>query len=159
MARALEYLMSLYPDKTAKEILELQKKDEAQDKKNFENNNKKKLEFIQDINSNGGYFRGRFGEDQHYFYRVFDLELQPNGEILMKVEQLILFYNDSNDIHQITITKPNQTTLERRIKDYEKLDDYGLNFEKRVTKKEWDEVNQYLNNMSKLFWGDIKKVE
>jgi hypothetical protein len=153
--RSIEYLMQCYPDKTAKEILAIQAQEKLEDKKAEDKRNAKKLAYIKDINENGGYYRGRFGKDQHYFYRIFDLKLDC-GEVIMQVESLVFFYNDSDDTRQVT--RPNEVSMERRLRTYERLDQFGLEHEKRVTKKEWDAVNDYINAMSKLFWGDIKKV-
>ena len=154
--RAIEYLVQLYPNKTGKEILAIQEQDKLKDQKDFEKRNKKKLAFIKDINENGGYYRGRFGIDQHYFYRVFDMQMESKGEIIMKVESVVMFYNEEGKPNQVT--RPNEIRIERRLKEYERLDTYGLQDEERVTIKEWDAVNDYLNAMSKLFWGDIKRV-
>jgi hypothetical protein len=154
--RAIEYLMELYPEKTGAEILAIQEQDKLDDQKAYEKRNAKKLTFIEDINTNGGYYRGRFGLDQHYFYRVFDLKMEATGEIVMQVESLVLFCNDTNETNHVT--RPNEVNLERRLRTYERLDQFGLEDEKRVTKADWDAVNDYVNQMSKLFWGDIKKV-
>lgn len=154
--RSIEFLIQCYPDKTGKEILAIQEQDILEDQLAYEKRNAKKLAFIKDINENGGYYRGRFGLDQHYFYRIFDLKMETNGEIIMKVESLVLFCNDTDEKNHVT--RPHEVHLERRIKGYEKLDQYALENKKRVTKADWDAVNDYVNQMSKLFWGDIKKV-
>lgn len=153
--RALEYLMQLYPDKTATEILAIQAQDKLDDEKEFEKRNAKTLAFMADLNKNGGYYRGRFGFDQHYFYRVYDLEMEPDGHVIMKVECLVLFYNSENEPH--TTTKPGTISFERRTKDYERLDQYGLQARERVTVKEWDEVNAYVDAMSAMFWKPLPK--
>jgi len=100
--RGIEYLVQSYPDKTGKEILAIQAQEKLDDLKEFEEINKKKLAFMKDINENGGYYRGRFGLDQHYFYHVFDMEMDNHGNITMKVEKIVLFYN--NDGHKHTVT-------------------------------------------------------
>ena len=154
--RAIEYLMRLYPEKTGAEILAIQEQDKLDDQRAYEKRNAKKLAFIEDINTNGGFYRGRFGLDQHYFYRVFDLKIDTSGEVVMQVESIVLFMNDTNETNHVT--KPNEVHLERRLRTYERLDQFGLENEKRVTAHEWDAVVNYINAMSQLFWGDIKKV-
>jgi hypothetical protein len=154
--RSIDYLIKLYPDKTGNEILAIQEQDKLDDKNEYLMRNAKKIAFIEDINTNGGYYRGRFGLDQHYFYRVFDLVMEDNGEVIMKVESLVLFCNDTNDTRHVT--RPNEVNLERRLREYERLDEFGLENRERVTKADWDAVNDYINQMSKLFWGDIKRV-
>lgn len=148
--RALEVLMELYPNKTAKEILEIQEQDKTKDQKDFEERNKKKLEFINDINTNGGYYRGKFGLDQYYYYRVFNLIMNNNGSVYMSVESIVLFYN--NDGRKDTIVKPNEIRLEKRLKEYCDLDQYSLEHEERITETEWNYINNYLNNIHNLFW-------
>jgi hypothetical protein len=148
--RALEVLMELYPNKTAKEILEIQEQDKTKDQKDFEERNKKKLEFINDINTNGGYYRGKFGLDQYYYYRVFNLIMNNNGSVYMSVESIVLFYN--NDGRKDTIVKPNEICLEKRLKEYCDLDQYSLEYEERITEIEWNYINNYLNNIHSLFW-------
>jgi hypothetical protein len=82
--------------------------------------------------------------------------METNGEVYMQVESIVFFFNDSNDTRQVT--KPNEIHLERRLRTYEKLDNFALEHEKRVTAHEWDAIVNYINAMSQLFWGDIKKV-
>jgi len=154
--RALEYLVQLYPDKTGKEILEIQVQEKLDDQKEFEETNKKKLAFMKDINENGGYYRGRFGLDQHYYYRVFDMEMDDQGNITMKVEKIVLFYNPK-DGHKHTVTYAGSMQLDRKIKDYQHYDQYELEDRERVTVKEWDAINKYLDVMSKLFWDKLPK--
>jgi len=159
--RALEYLVQLYPDKTGKEILEIQVQEKLDDQKEFEETNKKKLAFMKDINENGGYYRGRFGLDQHYYYRVFDMEMDNHGNITMKVDSLVLFYNEKT---KNQVTKEGEIRIERRLKEYQHYDNYGLHDCERVTVKEWDAVNKYLDAvnkyldaMSELFWDKLPK--
>lgn len=154
--RSIETLVRDYPSMTGLEILEMQKQDKIDDEREFKKHNEKKLAFIKDINENGGYFKGRFGLDQHYYYRVFNLKMESDGNVYMDVEKIVLFYNPTNDTHQVT--EPNAIKLERRTKTFEKLDQYGLSFEKRINENQWDAINNYLNNISEMFWGDIKKT-
>jgi hypothetical protein len=154
--RSIEYLVQCYPDKTVKEILAIQAQEKLDDQKAYEKRNAKKLAYIKDINENGGFYRGRFGLDQHYYYRIFDLKMDSTGEVVMQVESIVFFFNDTTDTRQVT--KPNEVHLERRLRTYERLDQFGLQQEQRVTAHEWDAVVNYINAMSQLFWGDVKKV-
>ena len=148
--RSLELLMREYPNKTAKQILAIQKQDELADQIAYDLRNEKKLAYIKDINTNGGFYRGRFGLDQHYYYRIFDLKMDTSGEVVMQVESIVLFINNTDDTRQVT--RPNEMHLERRLRTYERLDQFGLEQEKRVTAHEWDAVVNYINAMSQLFW-------
>jgi len=152
--RAMEYLVSLYPEKTGKELKAIQDQEKLDDAKELKAINAKKLAIIEDINTNGGYFCGRFGSDQRYFYRYYNLRLE-NSEIMMDVDSIVAFINDSGDTH--SVTKIGEMHLEKRTRDYEQYSWFGTEKEQRVTKKEWDEVNQYIDAMTK-FWQHIKKV-
>jgi hypothetical protein len=148
--RSLEYLIRLYSDKTAKEILAIQEQDKLADQIEFDLRNEKKLAFIKDINTNGGYYRGKFGLDQHYFYHIYNMKMDEKGNIQMNVDKLVLFCN--NDNHKHIVTKAGEIHFERRTKEYEDFDQYDLDDRERVTVKEWEAVNKYVDDMSKLFW-------
>ena len=154
--RSIETLAREYPDKTANELFEIQEQDKLEDQKEFEKHNAKKLAFIKDINENGGYFKGRFGLDQHYYYHVYNMKMESNGEVYMDVEKIVLFYNPTDDTRQVT--RPNEIRIERRTSTYENLDRYGLSFEKRTNENDWDAINNYLNAMSEMFWSEIKPI-
>ena len=147
--RALEYLLQLYPNKTATEILQIQADEKAADQRAFEKQNKEVLAFIKDINTNGGYYRGKFGLDQHYYYNVQNMRM-VGDEVMMDVDKIVLFCN--NDNHQHTVCKPNTMHLEREFKEIAVLSQYGLDSRERITVKQWNEINTYLDAMSGLFW-------
>jgi len=147
--RSLEYLMQCYPDKTAKEILAIQADEKLADQKADEKRNAKVLAFMKDLNENGGYYRGKFGLDQHYYYKITNLRMCGN-EVIMDAESVVLFCN--NDGHTNTVCKPNEIRLERKSKEMAVLSQYGLDDRERVTVKEWNAVNEYLDAMQKLFW-------
>lgn len=154
--RSIETLAREYPDKTAKELFEIQEQDKLEDQKEFEKHNAKKLAFIKDINENGGYFKGRFGLDQHYYYHVYNMKMESSGEVYMDVEKIVLFYNPTDNTRQVT--RPNEIRIERRTSTCENLDRYGLSFEKRTNENDWDAINNYLNAMSEMFWSEIKPI-
>jgi len=151
--RAIECLVRDYPDKTGKEILAIQEQEKLNDQKAYEKHNRKKLAFVNDLNTNGGYYRGRFGYDQHYFYRVYDVKMDSDGSIWANVDSVVLFIN--NESVPNIVTRAGEVHLERRTKEFVDLDNYGLQDEQRVNKAEWDGVNAYVNNMT-AFWSDIK---
>lgn len=148
--RSIEYLVLSYPNKTCKEILAIQAKEKLQDQKVFEKHNKKVLAFIKDINTNGGFYRGRFGLDQHYYYNVRNLVMDELGKVHMNVDSIVLFCN--NDGHKNTVTRAGEMHFERKTKEYAELSTYDLDSRERVTAKEWNEINAYIDAMSKLFW-------
>jgi hypothetical protein len=146
--RSLEYLMQLYPNKTAKQILAIQAQEKLADKKAEDKRNKKALAYIKDINTNGGYYKGKFGFDQYYYYRLFNLRLEFH-KIMIDVETITLFCN-TTDFKNL-VTKQGEIHLERRTQEYKELDNF-IGDEERVTVKEWNELNHYINAMEKLFW-------
>jgi len=154
--RAIEYLIQLFPEKTGKELLAIQKQDELEDQKEFERHNKKKLALIKDLNENGGYFYGRFGCDQRYFYKFYDLKLE-HGEIRMSVDSLVFFYNDPAENHRpnSSVKRDGEFNFEFRTREFEEFDRFGVDMRERVTVKEWDEVINYVKAMTK-FWEQIK---
>lgn len=143
--RSLEYLIQLFPNKTGMELKAIQEQDKQADEAEEKQRNATKIAFMEDINENGGYYRGTFGLNQKYMYRCFNVELH-DGELYMSVEKIVIFsgpdYNNG------------EFSAERRIETYEKVENYGLDWDdriKRVTAKEFGEVSKYLENVSK-FW-------
>lgn len=154
--RTLEYLVELYPNKTGAQLLKIQKQDIEADKKDYERANKAKLAIINDINTNGGYFMGKFGYDQHFIYKVYDLRLERDGDISMTVDDVVLFINTENI--QNLVTSPGAVRFERRLnQQFKNYWNYDLENCKRVTVKEWDEINEYVNNSQK-FWDYMNSI-
>jgi hypothetical protein len=129
--RSLEYLMQLYPNKTAKQILAIQAQEKLADKKAEDKRNKKALAYIKDINTNGGYYKGKFGFDQYYYYRLFNLRLEFH-KIMIDVETITLFCN-TTDFKNL-VTKQGEIHLERRTQEYKELDNF-IGDEERVNGK------------------------
>lgn len=149
MAKSLEYLMRLHPDKTAKEILAIQAEEKLADERAERKRNAKVLAFMEDLNTNGGYYRGKFGLDQHYFYKVTNVRM-CGDEVVMDVEKIVMFCNP--DGHQNIVCRPNEIRLERKFETMQLLSHYGLDSRERVTENEWININAYLNAIKKLFW-------
>jgi hypothetical protein len=155
--RSMDYLVSLYPDKKGSELIEIQNQDKLDDQRGFEQLNHLKLEIIKDINENGGYFYGRFGCDQRYYYRFYDLRLE-GSKIYMAVDSLVFFYNNPEENHRpnSSVKRDGEMSFEFRTREFEDFDKFGIDMKKdRVTVKEWDEVLNYVKELSK-FWEKIK---
>lgn len=151
--RSIEYLIQLFPDKTGKELLEIQEQDKLEDEKKYQKENESKLKWIEDINTNGGYFRGRFGLDQRFFYKVTKCLLKTSGEIRCDVEKIVILMGKDRNV------LPDESIhIEKKNSEYVNADKYGFNIYERVTEKEWNEVLTYLENIEK-FWTDIKEVK
>lgn len=151
--RSIEYLIQLFPEKTGKELLEIQKQDKLEDEKEYQKENESKLKWIEDINNNGGFFRGRFGIDQRFFYKVTNCSLETNGKVICDVEEIVVFLGSDRGV-----VKSGEINIEKKSSKYADADKYGFNIYERVTEKEWNEVNSYMMSISE-FWKDIKEVE
>ena len=144
--RSIETLVREFPEKTGSQILDIQEADKLIDEKNYQEENKEKLKWIEDINTNGGFFRGRFGSDQRFYYKVTNCLLESCGSVYCDVEKIVVFLGkDKND----------RLNIERRMSSYTNADTYGFNVYERVTEKEWNEVNTYLEGVEK-FWSELK---
>jgi hypothetical protein len=149
--RSLEYLIQLYPEKTGKEILAIQEQDKKSDEEAYQRRNKEVLEMIQDINTNGGYYKGRFGDDQRFYYNVTEARLEGD-KIYANVENIVVFLGDGR-----SVVSAGDIRIEKRTKEWADLSTYGLEMYQRTTKQDYDEVMTYLLNLAK-YWDDIKKV-
>jgi hypothetical protein len=142
--------MQEYPNKTEKEILTIQKQDKLADQIKSDLRNEKALAYIKDINTNGGYYRGKFGLDQYYYYNIFNLRLEF-GKVMIDCDCITLFCNTTEKTN--LVTKQGEIHLERRSEQYKELDNF-INDEERVTAHEWDAIVNYINAMEKLFWKE-----
>lgn len=143
--RSIETLVREFPNLTGHKILEIQKQDKLEDEKEFQKEHQKDLDIIKDINENGGYYRGRFGVDQYFYYNFFNVILE-NNVIYCDCEHLTLFSGEGKQ----AVT--DNFTLEIRTEQYKTLENYGINFYERVTKKEWDEIVNYFKKTPTKFW-------
>ena len=143
--------MQLHPDKTAKQILEIQAKEKAEDEAKERKRNEKQIAFIEDLNKNGGYYKGRFGSDQRYYYKITNVRLEGN-KIYATVEHIVVFLGHKNGVVQA-----GDITMEVRTKTYQDLHNYGLETDlcKRTTKQDYDSIYKYMEDIAK-FWDDVK---
>lgn len=141
--RSIEYLIQLFPDKTGKQILEFQERDKLQDEKEFNQRHSEELSLIEDLNNNGGYYKGHFGLDQCFYYSFSNLRLEANVTFC-DVEKLVAFNNYS-------------FSIEFRKDTYKRLDTFGINIYERVTKEEFDKAVDYYKASFGLFWNFLNK--
>lgn len=138
--RSLELLLRTYPTKTGEEILEIQQQDRLEDQKAYEEHNKAKLDLIEDINTNGGYFRGRFGKDQYFYYSFKNLDLSEDT-IFCEVKTIVCFDWENG-----------QKEISVRNKEYQVFENYDINMYDRITKEEFDKISNYLTDIFPTFW-------
>lgn len=143
--KSLEGLIREYPNKTGKEILEIQKQEEKEEQDRINKRFKTLIDTINDYNENGGYYRGKFGTDQYYYYYFHDFIIDKNGKGVYSgnVDTIVLFTKDSIGNFSVKLE------TNKYVHD---LSLYGLSNEERVTKKEWDDIINHLDNINKLFW-------
>lgn len=151
--RSIDYLVQLFPDKTGKELLEIQKQDKINDEKEFKRLNKKKLSIIKDITENGGYFKGSFGLEQYYMYKITKIELIKEV-IYCDCEKIVIF--DSQNIKNGLLGE-NKLSCEIDIDNTIK---YENNFSicDRITETEYNNLKNYLfGTVPKFFEKEFKK--
>ncbi len=149
--RSLEVIIRENPNLTGKEILAEEKYDDACFALYNANKDKDKLDFIKDINTNGGYYKGRFGSDQRFYYNVSNAKLE-SGRVYADVETIVVFLGDGR-----SVVSEGDIRIEKRKKEFKDLDTYDLESYYRTTKKDYDEVHTYLIGLAK-YWEDIKKI-
>lgn len=146
--RSIDYLAKLYPDKTGKELFEIQNQDKLDDEKAYKKLNRKKLALIKDYNQNGAYFKSTFGLDQYRYDRFFDFSLDSRDNIVCSVETIVGFFKGST-------TPNNELHIERKLKSNESFDRYMPQKESRITKEEYDLLSNHLTSIFSDFWGLI----
>ena len=141
--RTIECLVRQYPEKTGNEILVLQKEDREKDEKDFQILNKKNLDMVDDINKNGGYYKGTFGLDQYYYYSFSNMLIIDDGTIYCDVDSIVCF--DSN------------LSIKQEFNTWRVFDRYGIHNETRIEKEEYDALSNYIRNTFSKFWTPINK--
>lgn len=141
--RSIETILRQFPHLTGTEILALQEEDKKQDKVDYLKNHAEMLDTIDDYNINGAYFKGTFGKDQYFYYRVSNIRLTDEGTVLGEVEKIVCF------------DKIGSLTVERELKGGENLGNYGLEHLKRISEEDFEGFTAYLENIFPTFWEKI----
>ncbi len=147
--RSIEYLLQLYPEKTGKEILEIQQQDKLEDEKEYERYNAEKIALVKELTANGAYYRGRFGEDQYFYYRFFDL-VMDGDTIMCSVEEIVCFYNEKYDMSA-------SVNIERKTKQFKRFENFGVEIYERITEVEWNTLNSHLESTFSIYWPKTEK--
>lgn len=150
--RSIEYLAQLFPDKTGKELIEIQNEDKRLAEVEFQNENKEKLLIVKDIEENGGYYKGVFGTEQYYMYKIHKIYFD-NGNITCDYEEIVLF--DSQNISRGVLSVDN-INFETRTNKYGNFEDISL-MAVRIKEEEYNELKNYLFGVVPKFfkeeWG------
>ena len=145
--RSLELLAKNYPDKTGSELLAMQEADKKAGILAREKEHEANIKFIKDINTNGGYYIGRFGLER-YMYSFHNLSLSEDGFIDCYVHVLTFVYDEN---------KP--SLLHCTIKDdYTSNIDLYLGDCERVDKSVWDKITNYLIS-GKDLWNEFMEIK
>jgi hypothetical protein len=115
--RSFDHLIQLFPDKTGRELLEIQNQDKLQDEQERMEAQKEIIALAAALNNNG-YFKGRFSTSQYYMYHFTNVKVEE-GKLYGDVEKISTFYSiglqpslrvGSDDIN-ISISKKTDTPL------------------------------------------------
>jgi len=122
--------------------MKIQADDKKLDAEEFENRNRAKLDLINDINTNGGFYRGRFGMDQRFYYSFKNLQLMSTA-IYCDVTTLVTFYQDNGTIH-----------IEYREETFKAFENYGVEIYEKITKSDFDKAYELLQGFKNQLWKD-----
>lgn len=144
--RSLDQLVHEYPDKTGKELLEIQQQDKLKEEQESLEYDKEKAALIKDLNENGAYYRQRVLQN-HYAYDHFtNLRIGESGRI----------YCDSDTVLCVK-RREGGLFFERVITKNVEMSHYGIDIVKeRITKEEWERFIGYLENTF-MFWPQTDK--
>lgn len=150
--RGMDTLCRQFPEKTGKEIMELYEHDLKCHRLWIERGQEKIRAFAKRVNDAGAiYYRGRFGLDQRYFYKVSNVEVSDRGDLYADVEKIVTFMGDQGSGKAFE----GRIHIEYENEGHTSISNYSLENEKEVPKEQWDAIYEYLN-ATKKFWEDIE---
>lgn len=143
--RSIELLAREYPNKTGAELFEIQEQDKIADEKKFRKIHAKQLKLIDDINTNGGFYKGTFGLNQYFYYSFSNLRLE-SGKIYCDVQHLVAF-----DTERMSVELKNDI--------WKEFENYGASAYEKITKEEFDKAVDYYKAAFGLLWKYINKAD
>lgn len=149
--RAIDYLCRLFPDKTGTELLAIHEHDKKCYELYMQKGQEKVRAFAKRINDAGAlYYKGRFGMDQRYFYKVYNATVESNGAIYANVDSLVCFLGEKGDVSEGRIS------IKLEVEKYKDLSTYGLSVREETTEEDYNEALSHLREVSK-FWEKFKE--
>ena len=154
--RSIETLAYEYPEKTCAEIIDIQKQEKKVEDAIFLKEYEKKSDFNKDIMKNGGYFKciDEFDEKRVTLFKITEIELTKTGVMYFCYSKITVFYNDAKPEESnpsiYTIPRGEIEFTKRLIMNKKHNPLIFLNYN-RITKKEWDNVESYIDNVPDLF--------
>jgi hypothetical protein len=144
--RAIDYLCLLFPDKTGTELLAIHEHDKKCHELYMQKGQEEVRAFAKRINDAGAiYYKGRFGLDQRFFYKVSNAKVYDDGTLVGSVDSLTCFLGEDRDVFEGRIN------IELKTDKFERLDNYGFDMCTETTEEEYNEALGYLRGVSK-FW-------
>lgn len=137
-------LLKLNPTLTGKEIYELHLKEKQDEENRINILYEKHIKFIDNLNKNGAYFKGKFGK-QTFFYNITNIVFNKTSNYTTCNLESITIHNNFTD--KLNIDWRNK----ERMKDFTTL---AVECYERIPKEEWDYVANYLepnNLINKLY--------
>lgn len=137
MIRSIKVLAIEFPDKTGKELFEIQHQDKLKEEQQDLERREKNAAVIKEINENGGYFFGEAYQKCYTYDHFTNLRLNDRGEIICDSDTILF-----------TIKEDGGFSIERKLSTGAYINLYGLNYNrsKRITKEQWEAVNAYVRN-------------
>jgi hypothetical protein len=141
--RTIEALAIQFPDKTGKELMEIQQQDRLKEEQESLEYDKEKAALIKDLNENGAYYRQRLLQN-HYAYDHFtNLRIGDSGRI----------HCDSDTVLCVK-RREGGFFFERTIAQNVEMSHYGIDvIKERITKEEWERFIAYIENTF-TFWPE-----
>jgi len=153
--RDARVMCECYPEATGKEILELVAHDRKCHELYIQKGQEKVRAFAKSINDAGAiYYKGRFGYDQRYYYKISNAEVESTGQIYADVEKIVCFIGDKQG--RGGITHKDRIQIEKEEKEFKSLRNFSLENEKETTKEDWDKICKHLEALND-FWEEIKE--
>lgn len=111
---------------------------------------------VDEIKENGAYYKGAFGTDQYFYYKVLEAKI-VSDEITCKIEKIVLF--NSLGINSSCINK-NSFSYEFDQKDFVNYEDITFRTT-RITDADYNELKDYLFGVVPKFfpteWNERQK--
>ena len=143
--RDARVMCQYYPDATGKEILELVEHDKKCHELYVQRGQEEVRAFAKRINDAGAiYYKGRFGLDQRFFYKVSDAKVYDDGTLVGSVDSLVCFLGETGVCE-------GRINIELKTDKFGKLENYGFEVYTETTEEEYNEALGYLRGVSK-FW-------
>lgn len=144
--RGARVMCEYYPEATGKEILELVEHDKKCHELYIQQGQEKVRAFAKKINDAGAlFYKGRFGLDQRFFYKLSNATVTDKGEIYGTVEHIVCFLGEKGDVCEGRIK------IETKKDEFKTFENLGLSMYEKTTEEDYNKVLAHLQSMAD-FW-------